>query len=53
LQRKASSIALKNTLKAVMADKEEASDKREERRRWDKEEQMRNFVEIQRKTLDV
>jgi hypothetical protein len=42
----ASSMALKNTLKSVLADKEEASIKREERRRREKEEQMTNFIEL-------
>jgi hypothetical protein len=39
-------MALKNTLKLVLADKEEASIKREERRRREKEEQMTNFIEL-------
>jgi hypothetical protein len=39
----ASFMALKNTLKAMMADKEEAYAKREERRCLDKEEHMLNF----------
>jgi hypothetical protein len=37
----------------VFADKEEASAKRDERRRQDKEEQMQSFTSIERKTLEV
>jgi hypothetical protein len=47
------SLALENTLKSVFADKEEASAKRDERRRRHKEEQMRSFTDIQRKTFEV
>jgi hypothetical protein len=53
LRRKASFLALENTLKSVFADKEEASAKRDERRRQDKEEQILSFTDIQRKTLEV
>jgi hypothetical protein len=53
LHREASSIALGNTLKSVFADKEEASAKRDERRRRDKEEHMQCFTDIQRKILEV
>jgi hypothetical protein len=53
LRRQASSIALENTLKSVFADKEEASAKRDERRRRAKGVQMQNFTEMQRKTLEV
>jgi hypothetical protein len=53
LRRQASSLALGNTLKLVFADKEEASAKRDERRRQDKEEQMQSFTSIERKTLEV
>jgi hypothetical protein len=42
-----------NTLKEVMADKEEAYAKREERRHEEKEEKINNFADIQRKTLEV
>jgi hypothetical protein len=47
------SLAVENTLKSVFADKEEASAKRDERRRRDKEEQMLGFTDIHRKTLEV
>jgi hypothetical protein len=40
-------------LKSVFANKEEASVKRDERRRRDKEEQTQSFADIQRKTLEV
>jgi hypothetical protein len=53
LQREASSISLKYTLKVVMANKEEASAKREESRRQEKEDQMTNFAKIQRKALEM
>jgi hypothetical protein len=52
LRREASAIALGNTLKSVFFDKEEASAKRDERRR-DKEEHMQSFADIQRKTLEI
>jgi hypothetical protein len=45
LRRQASFLALENTLKSVFADKEEASAKRDERRRRD-EEQMQSFTDI-------
>jgi hypothetical protein len=53
LRRQASSLAFENTLKSVFTDKEEASAKRDERRRQDKEEQMQSFTDIQNKTLEV
>jgi hypothetical protein len=53
LRRQASSLALENTLKLVFTDKEEASAKRDEQRRRDKEEQMQSFTDIQRKTFEV
>jgi hypothetical protein len=53
LDRKASAIAFKNTLKSVFADKEEASIKRDEQRRWDKEEHMQTFADIQRRTFEI
>jgi hypothetical protein len=53
LHRKASALALGNTSKSVFVDKEEASAKRDEQRRRDKEEHMQSFVDIQRKTLEV
>jgi hypothetical protein len=53
LRREASALALGNTLKSVFADKEEASAKRDEQRRRDKEEHMQSFADIQRKTLEV
>jgi hypothetical protein len=53
LHREASALPLGNTLKSVFADKEEASAKRDEQRRWDKEEHIQSFTDIQRKTLEV
>jgi hypothetical protein len=53
LHHGASAIALGNTLKSVFADKEEASAKRDEQRRRDKEEHMQSFADIQRKTLKI
>jgi hypothetical protein len=53
LRREALTIALGNTLKSVFADKEEASAKRDEKRRRDKEEHMQSFADIQRKTLEI
>jgi hypothetical protein len=53
LHREASAIALGNTLKSVFADKEEASAKRDEQRRRDKEEHMQSFADIQRRTLKI
>jgi hypothetical protein len=50
LRHQASSIALENTLNSVFVEKEEASAKRDERGRRDKEEQMQSFTDIQRKT---
>jgi hypothetical protein len=38
---------VENTLKLVLADKDETSVKREQRRRREKEKQMTNFAEIQ------
>jgi hypothetical protein len=52
LRCQASSIALENTLKLVFADREDASAKRDERRRRDKEKQIQSFVDVQRKTLE-
>jgi hypothetical protein len=40
-------------LKSVFADKEEASAKRDEQRRQDKEEYIQSFADIQRKILEV
>jgi hypothetical protein len=53
LRREASAIALGNTLKSVFADKEEASAKRDEQRRRDKEKHMQSFADIQRRTLEI
>jgi hypothetical protein len=47
------SIALENSLKSVLADKEEASAKRDEWRHRDKEEKMQSFTDIERNTLEV
>jgi hypothetical protein len=47
------SIALGNALKSVFVDKEESSAKRDEQRHRDKEEHMKSFTDIQRKTLEV
>jgi hypothetical protein len=46
LHHEASSIALGSTLKSVFAGKEEASAKRDEQRRRDKEEHMQCFTDI-------
>jgi hypothetical protein len=40
-------------LKSVFVDKEEASAKRDEQRRRDKEDHMQSFIDTQRKTLEV
>jgi hypothetical protein len=40
-------------LKSVFADNEEASAKRDEQRRRDKEEHKQSFADIQRKTLEI
>jgi hypothetical protein len=40
-------------LKSVFADKEEASAKRDEQRRQDKEKYIQSFADIQRKTREV
>jgi hypothetical protein len=40
-------------LKSVFTDKEEASAKRDEQRRRDKEKHIQSFADIQRKTLEV
>jgi hypothetical protein len=53
LPREASSIAMKNTLRTVMADKEEANAKRDDRKRREKVEQMLSFADIQRKAHEV
>jgi hypothetical protein len=53
LHREASSIALGNTLKSIFAHKEETSAKRDEQRRWDKEEHIQSFADIQRRTLEI
>jgi hypothetical protein len=53
LSREALSIAMKNTLRIVMAEKEEANVKRDGRRRREKVEQMLSFADIQRKTHEV
>jgi hypothetical protein len=53
LRHEASAIALGNTLKSVFADKKEASAKRDEQRRQDKEKHMQSFADIQRKTLEI
>jgi hypothetical protein len=53
LPREASSIAMKNTLRTVMAEKEEANAKRDSRRHWEKVEQMLSFADIQRKNYEV
>jgi hypothetical protein len=53
LHREASALALGNTLKSVFADKEEASAKRDEQRRREKEKHMQSFSDIERKTFEV
>jgi hypothetical protein len=53
LRREASAIRLGNTLKLIFADEEEASAKRDEQRRRDKEEHMQSFTDIQRRTLEI
>jgi hypothetical protein len=52
LKNDASSLALNETLKGLIAEKEEANAKRDERR-CQKEEQMLSSVELQKQTLDV
>jgi hypothetical protein len=44
---------MENILRTVFVEKEEASAKRDEKRRREKEEQMQSFNGIQRKTLEV
>jgi arginine utilization protein RocB len=53
LRREASAIALGNTCKSVFVDKEEASAKRDEERRRDKEEHIQSFAGIQSRTLEI
>jgi hypothetical protein len=53
LHRQASSIAMENTLRTVFIEKVEAKAKRDERRCQEKEEQMKSFTDIQRRTLEV
>jgi hypothetical protein len=53
LHHEALALALGNILKSVFADKEEASAKRDEQRRRDKEKHIQSFADIQMKTLEV
>jgi hypothetical protein len=46
-------MAMENTLRTVMTEKEEASAKRDARRRQEKEEHILIFAKIQRKTPEV
>jgi hypothetical protein len=49
----ASTLHLVGTLKDLYADKEISTDKRDERKRRDKEEAMRNHYDIQKRKLDI
>ncbi|KAK1611171.1 hypothetical protein QYE76_034844 [Lolium multiflorum] len=41
------------TIKTLIADKEVASEKRDESKRWEKEEVVKNYFEIQTKKLEI
>jgi hypothetical protein len=42
-----------NTIKTFLADKEVLSEKRDERKRWEKEEAVKSIVQIQTRSLEV
>jgi hypothetical protein len=42
-----------NTIKTFLADKEVLSEKRDERKRWEKEEAVKSIVQIQTRRLEV
>ncbi|KAK1611174.1 hypothetical protein QYE76_034847 [Lolium multiflorum] len=41
------------TIKTLIVDKEVSSEKRDERKRWEKEEVVKNYFEIQTKKLEI
>jgi hypothetical protein len=52
-KKEASSQAMMETIKTLIADKEVSSEKREERKRREKEEAVKNYFEIQTKKLEI
>jgi hypothetical protein len=48
-KREASSLVLQETLKGLVADKEVSTEKDRERKHREKEEQMKNYLEVQKK----
>ena len=53
MKRDASAMHLVGTLKDLYAEKEEATDKREERKRREKEEALKNYYDVQKRKLDI
>jgi hypothetical protein len=53
LKRDASSMLLFGTLKELHADREVSTDKRDERRRREKEEDRKNYFDVQKKKLEI
>ncbi|XP_047053898.1 DNA ligase 1-like [Lolium rigidum] len=53
MKRDASTMHLVGTLKDLYAEKEVSTDKREERKRREKEEAMKNYYDVQMRKLDI
>nr|XP_051229468.1 glutathione S-transferase T3-like [Lolium perenne] len=53
MKRDASSMLLYGTLKEMHADREVSTDKRDERRCWEKEEDRKKFFDVQQKKLEI
>jgi Flp pilus assembly secretin CpaC len=53
MKRDASAMQLVGTLKEMHAHREVSTDKRDERRRQEKEEDMKNYFDVQKKKLEI
>ena len=53
MKRDASYMLLFGTLKEMHADREVSTDKRDERRRREKDEDMKNYFDVQKKKLEI
>jgi hypothetical protein len=53
MKRDASAMHLVGTLKDLYAEKEMSTNKREERKRWEKEEAMKNYYDVQKRKPDI
>ncbi|KAM0839524.1 hypothetical protein ACQ4PT_060269 [Festuca glaucescens] len=53
MKRDASALHLVGILKDLYAEKEMSTDKRDERKRRDNEEAMRNYYDVQKRKLDI